>query len=97
LILFQGNGRYPAQYRVSREKIKVKKEAYLDPNHTHFILVDNGTEHQFAVEIPFRAKLENTFANMTTSEIKLIAKYEWTKCKHLVIPENHLLEVKVRL
>ena len=66
MILFQGNGLYPAQYRVSREKIKVKKEAYLDPNHTHFILVDNGTEHQFAVEIPFRAKLENTVANMTT-------------------------------
>lgn len=31
----------------------------LDPNHTHFILVDNGSNGEFGVEIPFRAKLEN--------------------------------------
>ncbi|XP_052091143.1 transient receptor potential cation channel subfamily M member-like 2 isoform X6 [Mytilus californianus] len=66
LISRDGNGLYPAQYRIGTEKIKVRKEAYLDPNHTHFILVDNGTEHSFAVEIPFRAKLENAVANMTT-------------------------------
>ncbi|XP_063423231.1 transient receptor potential cation channel subfamily M member-like 2 isoform X2 [Mytilus trossulus] len=66
LISQDGNGQYPAQYRIGTEKIKVRKEAYLDPNHTHFILVDNGTEHSFAVEIPFRAKLENAVANMKT-------------------------------
>ena len=30
----------------------------LDPNHTHFILVDNGTEKTFGVEIKFRVALE---------------------------------------
>ena len=31
----------------------------LDPNHTHFILVDDGSKNEFGVEIKFRAKLEN--------------------------------------
>jgi transient receptor potential cation channel subfamily M protein 2 len=30
-----------------------------DPNHTHFILVDDGSEGQFGKEIKFRAKFEN--------------------------------------
>ncbi|GFN90287.1 transient receptor potential cation channel subfamily m member 2-like, partial [Plakobranchus ocellatus] len=49
-------GMWPASYRIEDE---VKPgQSFLDPNHTHFILVDNGSQHQFAVEIPFRAKLE---------------------------------------
>ena len=34
------------------------KGAFLDHNHTHFLLVDNGTEGKFGVEIPFRSALE---------------------------------------
>lgn len=30
----------------------------LDPNHTHFILVDDGSNGRFGVEIEFRAHLE---------------------------------------
>ncbi len=30
----------------------------LDPNHTHFIFVDDGSEGQFGKEIEFRAHLE---------------------------------------
>ena len=36
---------------------------YLEPHHTHFLLVDNGTEGQFHTEIPLRAKLEAHIAN----------------------------------
>ena len=32
--------------------------AFLDHNHTHFLLVDNGTEGKYGVEIPFRSALE---------------------------------------
>ena len=63
-ILFQCNGLWPANYRMEGEQ--KPKESYLDPNHTHFILCDNGTEHRFAVEIPFRAKLENELAKIKT-------------------------------
>ena len=34
----------------------------LDPNHTHFILVDNGTSGNFGVEIKLRAKIEKAIS-----------------------------------
>lgn len=33
-------------------------DVLLDPNHTNFILVDDGSEGQFGKEIQFRSKLE---------------------------------------
>jgi len=38
----------------------------LDPNHTHFILVDDGTERQFGGEIDFRSMLEKYISEMKT-------------------------------
>ena len=35
------------------------KAELLDPNHTHFILVDNAQLNKFGGEIDFRAKLES--------------------------------------
>jgi len=40
----------------------------LDPNHTHFILADNGTTGKFGVEIEFRSNLENKLKNCMESE-----------------------------
>jgi transient receptor potential cation channel subfamily M member 2 len=40
------------------KNINSNLDALLDPNHTHFILVDDGTEGQFGGEIQFRAQLE---------------------------------------
>lgn len=39
--------------------IPVNTDVYLDPNHSHFILVDDGSEGSFGKEIAFRAQLEN--------------------------------------
>ena len=36
--------------------------APLDPNHTHFIFVDDGTRAKFGGEISFRARLEHVLA-----------------------------------
>ena len=33
-------------------------KAPLDVNHSHFILVDNGTVGQYGVEIPLRSRIE---------------------------------------
>ncbi|KXJ17084.1 Transient receptor potential cation channel trpm [Exaiptasia diaphana] len=41
--------------------------ACLDNNHTHFILVDNGSQGQYGVEIPFRASLENAISKRKMS------------------------------
>lgn len=61
----QCRGKWPASYRLGKKQRP--KESFLDPNHTHFVLVDNGTQHHFGVEIPFRARMENSIANMKTN------------------------------
>ncbi|KAL5247829.1 hypothetical protein ACHWQZ_G019650 [Mnemiopsis leidyi] len=33
-------------------------EAYMDPNHSHFLLVDDGTQHKYGVEIAMRGAVE---------------------------------------
>ncbi len=38
---------------------EIGKDVPLDPNHTHFILVDDGKNGEFGAEIDFRANLEN--------------------------------------
>ena len=40
------------------ERRIVEKNVKLDPNHTHFILVDDGTIGEYGADIEFRAKLE---------------------------------------
>jgi hypothetical protein len=49
-----------------------KGEAPLEPNHTKFIFVDDGSERKYGREISFRAKLEQAisggfFASKTTA------------------------------
>ncbi|XP_064594682.1 transient receptor potential cation channel subfamily M member-like 2 isoform X2 [Liolophura sinensis] len=63
--LINENGMWPAHYRL--DDTRVKKETALDSNHSHFILVDNGTQHHFGVEIPFRAELETAISTMKTA------------------------------
>ncbi|KAK2172372.1 hypothetical protein NP493_967g00037 [Ridgeia piscesae] len=48
---------WPAEYKDDVETGTNGKSA-LNPNHSHFILVDNGTQYIFGGEIDFRAKLE---------------------------------------
>ncbi|KAK7482390.1 hypothetical protein BaRGS_00026409, partial [Batillaria attramentaria] len=58
-------GKWPALYRILDE---VKpRQSFLDPNHSHFILVDNGTQHKFATEIDFRGLLEKEISTMQTN------------------------------
>ena len=64
-VCVQPIGKWPALYRIQGEQ--KSKQSFLDPNHTHFILVDNGTQHRFATEIEFRAKLEKEISQLTTS------------------------------
>ena len=55
--IFQG--KYPAYLNTKRQSSKDQGTGILlDPNHTHFILVDNGTTDKFGAEIDLRARLE---------------------------------------
>lgn len=49
-------GCFPAHYTMD-----IKGQGHLsclDSNHTHFLLVDNGTQDQYGVEIELRTRLE---------------------------------------
>jgi hypothetical protein len=55
-------GKNAAQYDI-KKKNEDDRDAYLDPNHTHFLLVDDGTESKYGGEIAFRAQLESRLAS----------------------------------
>ena len=50
----------------------LSKGACLDNNHSHFILVDDGTEGKYGGEIPFRASLQNCITTKKISRSELI-------------------------
>ncbi len=62
--LIHEKGRFPAAYRMDT---KNQKGVLLDPNHTHFILADNGTVGKFGVEIKLRGKIEKEIAEQKVS------------------------------
>lgn len=49
------------EYKVSSAKSQAN--AFLDMNHSHFVLVDNGQLNVFGGEVEFRAKLEREIAD----------------------------------
>ncbi|KAK7491216.1 hypothetical protein BaRGS_00017487, partial [Batillaria attramentaria] len=51
-------GLFPANYSIE-DIIEDRKRTALDHNHTHFLLVDDGTEGLYGREIEFRSKLES--------------------------------------
>ena len=65
LIHCQGeHGRYPAIYNM--EPTVGWNGALLDSNHSHFILVDNGTLGEYGVEISLRSQLEEAIMKLQT-------------------------------
>lgn len=57
-------GKFP--YKV--ESSLVHKGAYLDHNHTHFLLINDGSEGKFGVEIQFRSEFEKFIMQGTTNK-----------------------------
>ncbi|KAK7475589.1 hypothetical protein BaRGS_00033178, partial [Batillaria attramentaria] len=53
-----GGGNWPVHYEVDVDDSELRDETLLDPNYSHFILVDDGTERKFGREIEFRTNLE---------------------------------------
>ncbi|KAK7112164.1 hypothetical protein V1264_011657 [Littorina saxatilis] len=63
-------GLFPADYCFEDIKNeKKKKSAPLDHNHTHFLLVDNGTEGKFGTEIEFRTSLESYISKIVETGV----------------------------
>lgn len=56
-------GGFPAEYVMDEEG--QGHLTCLDSNHSHFILVDDGTHGRYGVEIPLRARLEKFISEQT--------------------------------
>eukprot|EP00058_Branchiostoma_floridae_P006677 XP_002592165.1 hypothetical protein BRAFLDRAFT_88112 [Branchiostoma floridae] len=61
--LINPQGSFPARYHLEDPP---PGRAALDPNHSHFILVDDGTNEQFGKEIKLRAELEKRISEHKT-------------------------------
>ncbi|KAM4889199.1 LOW QUALITY PROTEIN: transient receptor potential cation channel subfamily M member 2 [Thomomys bottae] len=61
--LVHPTGGFPAEYLLDEEG--QGNLTCLDSNHSHFILVDDGTHGQYGVEIPLRTKLEKFISEYT--------------------------------
>nr|6CO7_A Chain A, Predicted protein [Nematostella vectensis]6CO7_B Chain B, Predicted protein [Nematostella vectensis]6CO7_C Chain C, Predicted protein [Nematostella vectensis]6CO7_D Chain D, Predicted protein [Nematostella vectensis] len=63
-LISEKNGKYPALY--SMEPTPGHQGAMLDPNHSHFFLVDDGTEGKYGVEIGMRSRIEEAIMKVKT-------------------------------
>ena len=54
------------------DSVGERGETFLDPNHTNFILVDDGTNNQFEAAMEFRANLEWEIARKINGENVLL-------------------------
>ena len=59
LLLQDGNGKYPVYYSADSSD---SSKTDLDQNHSHFILVDNGTMGQYGTEIELRSRVEGAIS-----------------------------------
>ncbi|XP_036355031.1 transient receptor potential cation channel subfamily M member 4-like [Octopus sinensis] len=66
--LVNEEGSWPANYEI-KDDIYSTTSA-LDPNHSHFILVDDGTEETLGVEAKFRKKLEHKISQNRIPETR---------------------------
>lgn len=63
----------PVAYKISDKKLtKSIKSEYLEPNHSHFILVDDSKYGEFGGEINFRAELESEISKAKKCPIVLV-------------------------
>ena len=56
------------KFRYKVESSLVQKGAYLDHNRTHFLLINDGSEGKFGVEIPFRSNFEKLIMEGTINK-----------------------------
>lgn len=62
------------EYNVSSSNSNSKTNAFLDKNHSHFVLVDNGQLNVFGGEVEFRAKLEREIVDYNHYDQRLNGK-----------------------
>lgn len=64
--LVSRTGCWPANYTSVASSNLSGRDCPLDPNHTHFILADDGTSGMYGMEIGLRSELERAISNSPT-------------------------------
>lgn len=80
----------------SEERRYITKEASLDPNHTHFILVDNAKLNAYEGEIAFRADLEKLISDFSIEKdykcpIVVIVAGQWAHSTLFYVINSYFL------
>ncbi|KAI0230692.1 Retrovirus-related Pol polyprotein from transposon 17.6 [Lamellibrachia satsuma] len=85
--LVKDDGSWPAEYKDNVETTETSSP--LDPNHSHFLLVDNGTQHKYGGEIEFRTKLEKHLSkkHMNVEAIERERSFTYEPTESLEDPE----------
>ncbi|XP_043916462.1 transient receptor potential cation channel subfamily M member 2-like [Protopterus annectens] len=64
--LISEEGMFPAEYKLDEEN--QGRLSCLNNNHSHFILVDDGTHGRYGVEIPLRTRLEKLISHQVMED-----------------------------
>ena len=90
LIEYGDLTRKPVKYKIG----KLAKKSVLDPNHSHFVFVDDGTVSESGKEISFRSRLEECACQGDRSEEQLKIAEElqdlrmgWEGCRQVSTDE----------
>ena len=62
------------------EQVPGSSGALLDSNHSHFLLVDNGTEGKYGVEINLRSRFEEAVMKVKTDSRSAAGWFKFRPC-----------------
>lgn len=69
------------------ENVPGSSGALLDSNHSHFLLVDNGTEGKYGVEIDLRSRFEEAVMKVKTDSRSAAGTVEQVQAQRLGLKE----------
>ena len=69
------------------ENVPGSSGALLDSNHSHFLLVDNGTEGKYGVEIDLRSRFEEAVMKVKTDSRSVAGTVEQVQAQRLGLKE----------
>lgn len=69
------------------ESVPGSSGALLDSNHSHFLLVDNGTEGKYGVEIDLRSRFEEAVMKVKTDSRSTAGTVEQVQAQRLGLKE----------
>ena len=77
------------------ETVPGSSGALLDSNHSHFLLVDNGTEGKYGVEIDLRSRFEEAVMKVKTDSRSAAGTVEQVQTQRLGLKDCVMKFIKI--